>query len=182
MGSVSDVLAAVVAFATYVDLIAYALSRAFVTLFSRLTPNEVLLSSVRGRIFASIRERPGCTIRAIQRELGLGWGATIYHVRILEFHDFIATEARGRAIHVFPETLPSGQRGAAILLRSKFHRAILDLALARREVSIIEIAAELGIARTTAKRRTKALVGAGLIEYRTADRIMATPATRKALM
>lgn len=177
-GLISVLVAIAIALGAYLDLVAYSLVRGLLPLFSRLSQDEVLVSAVRSKIFHAASQRPGLSVRAVQRELGLGWGATIYHVRLLEKYGYLATEVRGRSIHVFGRAFPSEHRGAAILLASFGHRSVAQLAMSRREVSIVEIAAELHVARTTARRRVRALVGEGLLAYKTSDSVEATRALR----
>lgn len=66
-----------------------------VGLFSMVRRDEALDQVSRSLIFEHVRQNPGTTLSLLQRELGLGWGTTGYHVAVLERLSFLVTKRVG---------------------------------------------------------------------------------------
>lgn len=131
-------------------------------IYTRLRPARTLDSASRARILAHILQEPAANAREIQRAVGLAWGETIYHLRILERHSYVEALRAGRQIHFFPAGTPRQDAVLRIALRRPLAERV-RAELSGSAVTDSELARRLGTSRSAVRRTIRALENAGAI-------------------
>ncbi|MCA1812498.1 MAG: winged helix-turn-helix transcriptional regulator [Halobacteriales archaeon] len=70
-------------------------------LYARLQHDEVLNNGARESIYRHIVANPGVNVSEVVKRFGLGWGATVYHLRVLERNHLVSTARHGRQVCYF---------------------------------------------------------------------------------
>jgi DNA-binding transcriptional ArsR family regulator len=70
-------------------------------LYARLQHDEVLDNGQREAIYRHVAESPGVNVSEVVKRFGLGWGATVYHLRVLERNHLIVAAKQGRQVCYF---------------------------------------------------------------------------------
>lgn len=68
---------------------------AFVGLFSMVGKGEALRHEARNQLLEHVRNNPGTTLSAAQRDLRMGWGTIGYHVSVLERLGYLVSKRVG---------------------------------------------------------------------------------------
>lgn len=79
----------------------YGLFALLAPLYARLQTDEVLLNHTREAIYRHVAEHPGVNVSEVVKRFGLGWGATVYHLRVLERNHLIVASKQGRQVCYF---------------------------------------------------------------------------------
>lgn len=131
------------------------------------------MTGTRDRIADRVAESPGVHFRGLVRDLDLAPGQVQYHARRLEATNRVeTTELRGRR-HFFPPDVAPTERRAIALLRRETARDIVTVLARDGRNRPAEVAASLGIARSTLEHHLDGLVTEGLVtkEYDGAGRV-----------
>ena len=70
-------------------------------LYARLQGQETLLSGTREAMYKFIVEHPGVNVSDVVKQFQLGWGATVYHLRVLEKAHLVVPQKHGRQVCYF---------------------------------------------------------------------------------
>lgn len=103
--------------------------------YTRLRSSTLLDNPNRGRLYREAQSRPGVTIAELARLCDLAEVVVRHHVRMLEKHQMVKVEERGRSRHVFA-------RGAAEPRATAAHIALRDET--RRRIAVAIVGAPLG--------------------------------------
>jgi predicted transcriptional regulator len=89
----------------------YALFLFFLPLYSKMRPEEVLDSFIRGKILGYIRANPGCHYNLIKQDLKLHNGTLIHHLDTLERNGYVKSVRDGLLRRFFPgdQKIPQGR-------------------------------------------------------------------------
>jgi DNA-binding MarR family transcriptional regulator len=88
-------------------------------LFSRIEQDDVLHNPVRARIHEAIAAEPGLSLRDVSGRAGVAWGTTVFHLRRLERHGLVTSQASGGRRRFFPANSEASRQRAG--LSALFH-------------------------------------------------------------
>ncbi|MBI4392351.1 MAG: winged helix-turn-helix transcriptional regulator [Euryarchaeota archaeon] len=75
-----------------------------IPLYTRIAKDEVLEHGKREEIYNLIREEPGIHAHEISSRAQIGWGTTVYHLRMLETNKLVTAQYSGRYKRFFANT------------------------------------------------------------------------------
>jgi Mn-dependent DtxR family transcriptional regulator len=135
-------------------------------LFSRLGSHELLDHDGRRRIYEFIRERPGAHLSQVSSAMGLGWGATVYHLQRLRDAQLVSVRPVGNQVCHFvngDHHSPDEQR---LLAATKVPnaKAIVDFLKLRGPSTQRAIAEELGMSSALVSWHAKRLEELGVVQ------------------
>ncbi|MHB8606576.1 MAG: winged helix-turn-helix transcriptional regulator [Thermoplasmatota archaeon] len=87
-------------------------------LYSRIGRQEVLQHGKRDEIYTLIRSEPGIHAHDISTRANIGWGTTVYHLKLLEDHQLVVAKRQGRYKRFFVAAGGSAAREAFAALRN----------------------------------------------------------------
>lgn len=143
-----------------------ALRLPFASLFSRLERHELLSHDARMRMFEYVREKPGAHLSQIHEAMGLGWGATVYHLRRMREAQLLTARTVGNQLCHFvngDHHTPEEQQVLAAAKGPKA-QAIVDYLKLRGASPQHEIARELGMSSALVSWHAKRLEDLGVVE------------------
>jgi predicted transcriptional regulator len=133
-------------------------------LYSRIEREEAMLNSRRSQLYELVRAEPGIHLSDLVRRSGLGWGAALYHLSVLEKNRVLVVQAQGG----FKRYFANGQhhrhempRLAA--LRHEAARLLFEAIQAVPGRSGRELAAALDLSPSTLARASDRLEDAGMV-------------------
>lgn len=89
--------AALVAFVAYWPWLKHAATALVVApLYTRIGRDEVLEHGKREEIYTLIRANPGIHAHDVSAKAGIGWGTTVYHLKLLEDNRLVVSRRLGR--------------------------------------------------------------------------------------
>jgi|GEM_PF-2513304 len=153
---------------------AWILSAGPLALFTRIEKGRVLDNATRQRIHDAVEREPGLTVTQIVDVCGVGWGTAVFHLRRLESHGLLSSEAHRRRRRYFP-----AGRGIANATKSAYCE-LLDPTSQRIAAQVLErpgsaqkdVCAALGLKASHACKHLSALARASLVEpQRQANRV-----------
>lgn len=124
------------------------------------------MSDVRERIERRIHDDPGIHFNELVRELDLAAGQTQYHVRRLVDKGTVAGDDLFGQTHYYPSSYDEWERRALALLRRETSAEIVATLLDDGPSRPVDVADQIGVARSTLAWHTDRLVEAGLVEKR----------------
>lgn len=144
----------------------------FAALFSRLGHHEMLRHEGRMRIFDFVRERPGAHLSQIHAHMGLGWGATVYHLRRLREAQLLTARTVGNQLCHFVngETRSAEEQQMLAATKTASAQAIVDYLKLRGDSTQRDVARELGMSSALVSWHAKRLEGLGVLERARAGR------------
>ncbi len=154
-------------------------SAGFMGLFSRLSSDQLLEHPVRSGIFETVQAQPGIHYQGLIREVGKGRGVVEHHLRKLQQGGYVVSQSNGGHTCFFPKGIADHRIMAAVpVLKTQGAARVLRHILGHPETTVSEVAAQLGVAKSTASHHVRRLRQAGLLE---AGSLRPTPGARKAL-
>lgn len=172
---VAAVLAAALASA-----LKYASGGGLATLYSRIGREELLENENRQRLVALVEDEPGVSLSELADELGLGWGATVYHLERLEDAGHLASRRAGkRRCFYRPGTRDAEQVDALGLLRDERARTVAEHILENPGTSQSDVADGIEASSATVHRRVEKLREADLVEAKRRGRCVAYAPTER---
>lgn len=141
-------------------------------LFSRLAKHELLQHEARQRIFEFVRERPGAHLSQVQAHMGLGWGATVYHLRRLREAQLLTARTVGNQLCHFVngDTRTAQEQQVLAATKTAKAQAIVDYIKLRGPSAQSEVARELGMSSALVSWHAKRLEDLGVLERARAGR------------
>lgn len=125
--------------------------------------NELLQQDRRRTLHERIRTHPGLSARELQRSLGLGWGETAYHLKLLSAAGLIRRERGGHRDYYFVLDVTWGDRKLLLLLRSPSERRILVAIFEKPGMTFPEIAKRIGLAMSTVSFHLRHMLDLGVV-------------------
>lgn len=129
-----------------------------------LDPSDALNLESRRRIYEHVRARPGTHLRGIARDLGLPLGTALYHLDCLGGSGLVVVRRDGRYKRFFA-TNALGRREKDYI--SAFHHAVprrvMAALLAQGHRTQRELAADVGVSRSTLSFHVTNMVRQGLL-------------------
>lgn len=142
-------------------------------LYSRLRRSELLDHPVRRRVYDLILARPGIHLKGVAAALGLGTGAAVYHLRVLERGSLVThVSLPNYRRYYLSGSVPHGALRSVAELESPGARAVYEAARAQPGMTLTELARRARMNLPTAHRTVERLRGAGLLEKRTEGRLV----------
>lgn len=170
--------AAVVA-AGVAGLLSLALPRLpLLPLYSRIEREEAMLNARRSQLYELVRSEPGIHLSDLVRRSGLGWGAALYHLGVLEKNRVVVAHAEGGFKRYFANGMhPREDMTRLAALRHGAAKALFDAVKASPGRSGRELAETLGLSPSTLARASERLEEAGLLRrLRAGRRVLYFPA------
>jgi predicted transcriptional regulator len=142
------------------------LAAPFVRLYSRFTKPDLLEDATRGRIHAALQERPGAALPDLMRATGLGRGALIHHLQMMERHGLVVCRHDGARRRFHPA-------GARVPVEgpppTEAQQRVLALLQERGPLAQHRVAEGLSITPQGASYHLRRLEQAGRAELRVVD-------------
>jgi predicted transcriptional regulator len=148
-------------------LLAYfwpALKFAVTPLYSRIPRDAVLMHGARERIYKLVQSEPGIHAHEVAQRLGLGWGTTVYHLKLLEKNSLLVARHEGRYKRFFVTGDARIQHKDAIaLLRNPTSRSIATTVAQQPGLIQKQVCEALGLSPSLASWHLQRLEGAGVV-------------------
>jgi predicted transcriptional regulator len=124
------------------------------------------MPTVREQITTHVGDNPGVHFNAVVRDLDLAPGQVQYHVRRLRRGDALVVERYYGRTHYFPPDVAEWERGALALARRETARDVLFCLLDAGPSRPDDVAARIGVARSTLEHHLDHLESEGVVEKR----------------
>jgi predicted transcriptional regulator len=150
----------------FATVAAIAAKLCFVPLRCKSSANDQTLDNpARRKIFEMIKSKPGVRITEIANEAGVGWGAALYHISVLEKKGYITSNAKAHNHSFFENNgkYTREERIARTILRVGKSAVVLEHIKANPGSSTSAISSALGISGSITSWYTKNLCEYGLI-------------------
>ncbi|HEV8361018.1 MAG TPA: winged helix-turn-helix transcriptional regulator [Candidatus Thermoplasmatota archaeon] len=165
--SVATTAAAVGGFAVVAGLLAYfwpSLKLFVAPLYTRIAPDAVLMHGARENIYRLIKAEPGIHAHEVASRLTLGWGTTVYHLKLLERNGLVVARHEGRYKRFFVTgDLHLQHQEAVAMLRNATSRAIATTVASRPGLIQKEVCEALGLSPSLASWHLQRLETAGVV-------------------
>jgi predicted transcriptional regulator len=136
-------------------------------LYARLRSSDLLAHPQRQRIYAMVQAQPGVHYRALVDALGMGRGATMYHLRVLERGRLLQqVRAPGYRRYYVSGAAPQASLAGLALLEGGSLRAVYDVVRTQPGISVSEVARRVQVSQPAAHKAIERLRAAGLVEKR----------------
>jgi DNA-binding transcriptional ArsR family regulator len=133
-------------------------------LYTRIGRESVMEQGTRERIYGIIREDPGVHAHLISARAGVGWGTTVYHLKLLEDHQLVVSERQGRYKRFFPSAGFVGVKGAYGVLRNPTSAAIAEYVQAHPGANQRDVCAGLSLSPSLVSWHVERLEQAALLK------------------
>ena len=134
-------------------------------LYSRIERQSVLDHEKRDEIYELIRSSPGIHAHEIGERAQIGWGTTVYHLKLLESHALVVSKKSGRYKRFFVNTGEyTKKKDAYGALRNPTAKAVAQFIVDHPGTSQKELCAALGIQPSLASWHVEKLEGVDLVK------------------
>lgn len=146
----------------------WALFGVFAPLYAKTEKDNLLDNASRERIFEAIQANPGINLSQVHRLAELGWGVTVYHLKMLEKNGIVFSDARGRDRCFFENTPENRAMQGAIAALANKERAqeIASIVVAEPGLNQREVVRRAGVSQRAASYYLSKLNDQGLVETR----------------
>lgn len=134
------------------------LGAATLPLYTRLKKSDVLKNEVRASVYAYIQANPGVRFEELRKALGLGNGALVFHLQILEREGFVKSAKEWSKRRFWASANAGGPKSDVTA-----HDAVANLLAGEPGLSPSAVAQKLGISRQLARYHLKALERQGRV-------------------
>jgi DNA-binding transcriptional ArsR family regulator len=143
----------------------------FGAFYSRIEREEAMLNRRRNDLYDFVRAEPGIHLSDLVRRSGLGWGAALYHLGVLEKNRVLVAHTEGG----FKRYYANGEHGRQDMarfaaLRHGSAKLLFDAVQAQPGRSGRELSQSLQLSASSLARATGRLEGAGLLRREKAGR------------
>lgn len=142
------------------------LKTGFLSLFSRLAPEDLAGHPTRQAILGAIEHEPGIHFQAICRAVGRGRGVVGHHLAKLVDGGHVEAHRQGGFTCYIPTGGQVASLKSAAALKAKGARTLLAAICSQPGRSGIELAQQTGLSPSTIHYHARSLVEAGLIEIK----------------
>lgn len=134
-------------------------------LYSRIERTAVLEHEKRDEIYGLIRATPGIHAHEIGEKAQIGWGTTVYHLKLLEQHSLIVSQKSGRYKRFFVNTGEyTKKKDVYGALRNDTAKAVAQYVVEHPGITQKELCAALNIQPSLASWHVEKLEGVELIK------------------
>ncbi|HVL48178.1 MAG TPA: ArsR family transcriptional regulator [Candidatus Thermoplasmatota archaeon] len=154
------------ALAFYWPFVRHALGSPIVAaLYTRIGRDEVLEHGKREEIYELIRANPGIHAHDVSAKAGIGWGTTVYHLKLLEDNRLVVSRRLGRYKRFYLNAGHITQnKDAYAVLRNETGAALARAVRASPGVIQKDLCAALGVQPSLVSWHMDKLEGAGLVK------------------
>lgn len=134
-------------------------------LYSRIERDSVLEHEKRDELYELIRATPGIHAHEIGEKANIGWGTTVYHLKLLENHGLVVSKKSGRYKRFFVNTGEyTKKKDVYGALRNDTAKAVADFVVNHPGTTQKDMCAALGIQPSLASWHVEKLEGVGLVK------------------
>ncbi|MGA7861900.1 MAG: winged helix-turn-helix transcriptional regulator [Thermoplasmata archaeon] len=126
--------------------------------------DDLLALETRRRIYTVVVRSPGLGSREIQRQTGMAWGETTYHLDRLVTAGLVHREQGGHQDYYFAATVPLGDRTLLRLARSEASRRVLGALLTVSDVTVPELQERTGLSPGRLSIHLRRFLETGLVQ------------------
>jgi predicted transcriptional regulator len=126
--------------------------------------DDLLGQPTRRRIYDAVGAHPGASARDIQREAGLAWGETAYHLDQLIRAGLLRRERGGRRDYYFQPEMTWDDRKLFLTLRSETARRLLLILSQSPGLTLAELRDRAELSLSTTSFHLRFLVTQGHVE------------------
>ena len=126
--------------------------------------DDLLALESRRRIYAVVLQSPGLGSREIQRQTGMAWGETTYHLDRLVTAGLVHREPGGHQDFYFAATVPLGDRTLLRLARFDASRRVLSALLKDSDLTVPELGERTGLSAGRLSIHLRRFLETGLVE------------------
>jgi len=126
--------------------------------------DDLLALETRRRIYTVVVRSPGLGSREIQRQTGMAWGETTYHLDRLVTAGLVHREQGGHQDYYFAATVPLGDRTLLRLARSEASRRVLGALLTGSDVTVPELQERTGLSPGRLSIHLRRFLETGLVQ------------------
>lgn len=166
VGTIASVAGVMVAMAVVLGVIQWLTATPAFPLFSRLETGKVLSHPLRGRLFTTVRQRPGVSPQELVTVHGAGWSTVVYHLRVLEQHGLVTGVRDGRHRRFFDSTSGRWANGRKTILATLLNPTSARVAcLVKNEPGVAqrELAERMELAPSSVNWHVRRLAKVGLV-------------------
>lgn len=164
LGAGAAFAAVVGAVAYYWPRMTYGLAIVGLPMYSRIQKSELLDHEVRETLYQVIQTEPGIHAHALSEKAEIGWGTTVYHLRLMERNRLITSERKGRYRRFFPAAgFLAKKREVLSVLQNDTTNAIARLVLKKPGLNQKAVCEELDISPSLANWHMNRLLEAELV-------------------
>jgi DNA-binding transcriptional ArsR family regulator len=143
----------------------FAATALLLPLYSRIERTEVLEHQKRDEIYELIRATPGIHAHEIGEKALIGWGTTVYHLKLLESHGLVVSKKSGRYKRFFVNTGEyTKKKDVYGALRNETAKRVAEFIVEHPGSSQKELCAAVGIQPSLASWHVEKLEGVGLVK------------------
>jgi predicted transcriptional regulator len=132
--------------------------------------DDLLALETRRRIYTVVVRSPGLGSREIQRQTGMAWGETTYHLDRLVTAGLVHREQGGHQDYYFAATVPLGERTLLRLAQSDASRRVLGALLTDPDLTVPELQERTGLSPGRLSIHLRRFLQTGLLQARRRDR------------
>jgi DNA-binding transcriptional ArsR family regulator len=137
----------------------------FLPLYTRIERTAVLDHEKRDEIYELIRASPGIHAHEIGERANIGWGTTVYHLKLLENHSLVVSKKSGRYKRFFVNTGEyTKKKDVYGALRNDTAKAVADFVVNHPGCNQKELCAALGIQPSLASWHVEKLESVELVK------------------
>ena len=126
--------------------------------------DDLLALETRRRIYTVVLRSPGLGSREIQRQTGMAWGETTYHLDRLVTAGLVHREQGGHQDYYFAATVPLGDRTLLRLARSDASRRVLGALLTALDPTVPELQERTGLSPGRLSIHLRRFLETGLVQ------------------
>jgi len=143
----------------------FGLTALLLPLYTRIERTEVLEHQKRDEIYELIRASPGIHAHEIGERATIGWGTTVYHLKLLENHGLVVSKKSGRYKRFFVNTGEyTKKKDVYGALRNETAKNVAQFIVDHPGCSQKELCAAVGIQPSLASWHVEKLEGVGLVK------------------
>jgi DNA-binding transcriptional ArsR family regulator len=143
----------------------FAATALLLPLYSRIERQDVLEHGKRDEIYELIRATPGIHAHEIGEKALIGWGTTVYHLKLLESHGLVVSKKSGRYKRFFVNTGEyTKKKDVYGALRNETAKKVAEFIVEHPGSSQKELCAAVGIQPSLASWHVEKLEGVGLVK------------------
>jgi DNA-binding transcriptional ArsR family regulator len=154
-----------IALAYFWPRLKYAWTLTFLPMYTRIERDSVLEHEKRDELYELIRATPGIHAHEIGEKAHIGWGTTVYHLKLLENHGLIVSKKSGRYKRFFVNTGEyTKKKDIYGALRNETAKSVADYVVNHPGTTQKELCAALGIQPSLASWHVEKLEGVELVK------------------
>lgn len=143
----------------------YALSLLALPLYTRIERSQVLQHEKRDEIYTLIQTSPGIHAHEIGEKTQIGWGTTVYHLKMLEQHALVVSKKTGRYKRFYVNTGEyTKKKDVYAALRNVTAKSVAEYVVNNPGTTQKDLCAAVGIQPSLASWHVEKLEGVGLVK------------------